>query len=56
MDEGSGTVDNGQRTLDIDTGTMEQLKGLHLQLLELLSIFGLDTADLFLFREDDHKS
>jgi hypothetical protein len=36
-------------------GTREQWNGLQLQLLELLSAFGLETADLYLFREDDHK-
>ena len=39
----------------LDNGTVEQWNGFKLQLLELLSVFGLDTADLFLFREDDHK-
>ena len=38
-----------------NNGTMEQWNGFNLQLLELLSVFGLDAADLFLFREDDHK-
>ena len=53
MDIRQWTLDNGHWTLDI--GTMEQWNSLQLQLIELLSVFGLETADLFLFREDDHK-
>ena len=50
MDNEQWTLDNGHMTLD-----HRQWNGLQLQLLELLSVFGLDTAELFLFREDDHK-
>jgi hypothetical protein len=56
-------MDNGYLTFDIGTmvsgqwnnRTLEQWNGLQLQLLELLCVFCLDTADLFLLREDDHK-
>jgi hypothetical protein len=39
----------------LDNRTVEQWNSFKLQPLELLSVFGSDKADFFLFREDDHK-
>ena len=71
IDKRHWIMDNGHSTWTLDigpmdqwniepmdqwtNGTREQWNGLQLQLLELLSAFGLETADLYLFREDDHK-